>query len=234
MHEEQEVPFTPKPRDRRALSAYRHGLTGQIHIFTPADHTAYEKHCQGYHKSLAPVGPVEIDLVQSIAEDRWRLKRASALESAIFAEGLGQPDEVTSGNARSGYRPCPRQESAFAKGGNLQLPRTLREPDPTPLRKEHGRASAPFRPTAKPPLITLSKKPISSANWRKAKREDAAHWQSAVLTKFDFSSTDVSRMLPFVSGLSAKPKTVPGATETRKTRRLILPRVDLSRSTVRP
>jgi hypothetical protein len=113
-------PAMPKPRDGRALSAYRHGLTGQIHIFTPADQVAYDKHCQGYHQSLAPQGHVETDLVQSIADDRWRLKRAAALEAAIFAEGITLPDEVVSGH--------PEIDSALAhgrvwlaKGGNLQL-----------------------------------------------------------------------------------------------------------------
>jgi hypothetical protein len=37
----------PKPRDRRAFNAYRHGLTGQVLINTPADQAAYDKHCQG-------------------------------------------------------------------------------------------------------------------------------------------------------------------------------------------
>ena len=43
-------PWSQKPRDRRALSAYRHGLTGQIILLTDADRAAYEKHCQGYHQ----------------------------------------------------------------------------------------------------------------------------------------------------------------------------------------
>ena len=35
------APWAPKPRDRRALSAYRHGLTGQIHLLTDTDRAAY-------------------------------------------------------------------------------------------------------------------------------------------------------------------------------------------------
>ncbi|MGA7234495.1 MAG: hypothetical protein WBY44_02375, partial [Bryobacteraceae bacterium] len=57
------APWTQKPRDRRALSAYRHGLTGQIILLTDADRVAYEKHCKGYHQSFEPRGPVETDLV---------------------------------------------------------------------------------------------------------------------------------------------------------------------------
>ena len=109
-----------KSRDPRALNAYRHGLTGQIHILTPEDQIAYEKHCQGIHESLAPANALETDLVQSIAEDRWRLKRACAIECAIFARGLVQPDEAVSAN--------PEVDTAMAQartwqaeGKNLQL-----------------------------------------------------------------------------------------------------------------
>ncbi len=112
--------LTPKPRDPRALNAYRHGLTGQVHILTPADQVAYEKHCRGFHESLAPVGADEIDLAQTIADDRWRLKRAASIESSIFALGLGQPVPSTAGN--------PEVDAALAQarvwlaqGKDLQL-----------------------------------------------------------------------------------------------------------------
>jgi hypothetical protein len=110
----------PKPRDPRALNAYRHGLTGQVQIFTPADQVAYDKHCRGIHESLAPAAGMEIDLVQSICDDRWRLKRAAGMENALFAIGLGEPDTVTAGHEEI--------DAAFAharvwleEGKNLQL-----------------------------------------------------------------------------------------------------------------
>src|ERR1035438_3700435 len=87
----------PKPRDPRALNAYRHGLTGQVLIITPDDQAAYRLHCQGIQESLAPEGAFEIGLVQSVADDRWRLARAGALESSIFAIGIGaaRPPQYT-------------------------------------------------------------------------------------------------------------------------------------------
>jgi hypothetical protein len=85
----------PKPRDRRAFNAYRHGLTGHVLVIEPNDEQAYKQHCQGIHQSFAPSGAMETDLVQSIADDRWRLKRAAAIESNIFALGLSEPDQVT-------------------------------------------------------------------------------------------------------------------------------------------
>jgi hypothetical protein len=81
----------PKPTadaqgaQRTRLNAYKHGLTGQIHILTAAEQTAFDAHCKGICGSLAPVGALEIDLAQAIAEGRWRLKRVLAIETSIYA-----------------------------------------------------------------------------------------------------------------------------------------------------
>jgi hypothetical protein len=84
-------PKTEKGKHRTRLNAYRHGLTGQICLLTADEHEAFDQHCTGIRESLAPVGALEIELAQSIAEDHWRLKRARALETGIFAAGvLGQ------------------------------------------------------------------------------------------------------------------------------------------------
>ena len=117
--ESPKVTVLSKPKDRRALSAYRHGITGQIVLLTQADQIAYTKHCDGYKNSLAPVGDVETDLCQAIADDRWRLKRAAALESAIFAAEIGQPDEVTSGNDEVDTS-LAMGRAWVEKGGSLQ------------------------------------------------------------------------------------------------------------------
>ncbi len=86
----------PKPRDRRALNAYRHGLTGQVVISTPEDQAAYLKHCQGIQESLAPEGAFEAGLVQSVADDRWRLQRAAAMENSILSMGTQTPPNMIS------------------------------------------------------------------------------------------------------------------------------------------
>jgi hypothetical protein len=78
--------------DRRRLNAYRHGLTGQVHISSDVERAIYEIHCTGIHNSLAPGNEFETDLVQQIADDRWRLKRIIGIEQAIFAgDGLDVP-----------------------------------------------------------------------------------------------------------------------------------------------
>jgi hypothetical protein len=77
-------PKTETGKQRASLNAYKHGLTGQIHVFTPEEHTAFEKHCQAILEALAPVGALEQQLAQSIAENHWRLNRARALEACTF------------------------------------------------------------------------------------------------------------------------------------------------------
>ncbi len=83
-------PRTPAGKRRASFNAFRHGLTSKVHIHTPEESEAFRAHCQAYRAELAPVGAQETDIVQSIAEDRWRLKRARAIENNIFAEGINR------------------------------------------------------------------------------------------------------------------------------------------------
>jgi hypothetical protein len=85
----------PQPKEEpRTLNAYRHGLTGHVRFYTPADERAYKKHCEGYLDTFDPIGPVERDLAQAVADGRWRIKRAAQIENAIVAITLGQPDQM--------------------------------------------------------------------------------------------------------------------------------------------
>jgi hypothetical protein len=93
-------PRTPAGKRRSSLNATRHCLTGQIVIFTQEEAVAFDKHCAATRQALAAIGHEEDELAQAIAEDRWRLKRARALENSIFAQG--HQDHVAysdSGNA---------------------------------------------------------------------------------------------------------------------------------------
>ena len=109
-----------KPRDRRAFNAYRHGLTGQVVVILPFEQAAYEKHCDGIHQSLAPLGAMETDLVQSIADDRWRLKRAAAIEANIYTIGLTKPDKLHTGHEQSDAA-LAMARTFLEHGGDLAL-----------------------------------------------------------------------------------------------------------------
>src|ERR1700680_351918 len=120
-------PRTQAGKHRTRLNAYRHGLTGQIQLLTADEHEAFEKHCAGIRESLEPVGALEIEIAQSIAEDHWRLKRARALETGIFA--LGQQGALGSlvTNDRDDPAQLPIDEALsrartwLAKSENFQL-----------------------------------------------------------------------------------------------------------------
>jgi hypothetical protein len=97
-------PKPEPPGERRTLNAYRHGLTGHVRFTTAGDEQAYKKHCSGYLEDLIPKGALETDLTQSVADGRWRLKRAAQMENAIVAITLGRPDQMK----------CDSEEAAIA------------------------------------------------------------------------------------------------------------------------
>jgi hypothetical protein len=112
-------PKTDAGKQRSSLNAYKHGLTGQIHIFTPEEQTAFEKHCQSFVEALAPVGVLEQDLAQTIAEDKWRLNRARSLESGIFA--FGQCQEPVDPADLPMMQAASQAKTWLKEGKNIQL-----------------------------------------------------------------------------------------------------------------
>jgi hypothetical protein len=131
------VPWAPKPRDRRALSAYRHGLTGQIQLFTDADRAAYEKHCQGYHQSLAPPRPRRNRL--SAGRGRRPLAPKTCRKSGIgdFCRRNQPARRSHFRQRRSGHRPGASSRLDIERR-QPAAPRIVRKPHPASLRKEHG------------------------------------------------------------------------------------------------
>jgi hypothetical protein len=110
---------------RTRLNAYKHGLTGQIHLFTPEEHTAFEKHCQPIVEALAPVGILEQGLAQAIAEDKWRLNRARVIESGIFALGQiadeAEPNDQSEIDQPEIIQPLSQARTWLADGKHIQL-----------------------------------------------------------------------------------------------------------------
>ena len=82
--------FVPEKRDPRALNAFRHGLTGRIHIATREEYEAYTAHCNRITEDLKPVGGMEATLVQEICDDHWRIDRAFEIETSIMAAGISE------------------------------------------------------------------------------------------------------------------------------------------------
>ncbi len=92
----------PRTEEGKAVSsknALKTGLTGRTVLLPSDDAVAFEQHVQGYFDEYKPQGLRERELVQSLAETRWRLNRSFALEAALFSqpaaeEGTPAPSNV--------------------------------------------------------------------------------------------------------------------------------------------
>src|SRR6267143_5636910 len=89
-------PKTEAGKKRSSLNAYRHGLTGQTIILPAEDLDAYQDFTDTYFKDYKPVGTLEKQLVQSLADTQWRLNRVAALEHNLIGLGFDEhSDSIT-------------------------------------------------------------------------------------------------------------------------------------------
>jgi hypothetical protein len=88
--------------NRARITAFRDETTGQFYAMSHEDRMAFDDHCGGIVHDLQPANHRERWLATSIAEDQWRLNRARALESNIFALGISNPTiEIDAGSAEA-------------------------------------------------------------------------------------------------------------------------------------
>src|SRR6195256_1149035 len=83
-------PKTEAGKKRSSLNAYRHGLTGQTIILPAEDLVAYQDFTRSFFNDYKPVGPLEKQLVQSLADTSWRLNRVAALEHNLIGLGFDE------------------------------------------------------------------------------------------------------------------------------------------------
>jgi hypothetical protein len=80
-------PTSETGKAKSSLNAVKTALTGRTILLPTDDAAEYERHIRAYQDELKPVGQLESDLVQSIADTTWRLARIPGLEMAIYAKG---------------------------------------------------------------------------------------------------------------------------------------------------
>jgi hypothetical protein len=87
-------PKTDEGKQKSSQNALRHGLTSQIVVMPGEDLEAYQQHLKSFDDELQPVGVIEANLVQALADCSWRLNRIVALESSLLViiEPSGEPD----------------------------------------------------------------------------------------------------------------------------------------------
>jgi hypothetical protein len=92
-------PRTTEGKQRSSLNATRHALTGQVAVLPGEDLAAFLNFCRQFRESLSPMGFLEEQLAQSLAELRWRLNRVSQLENAVFSLGFDlHGDDIRTGH----------------------------------------------------------------------------------------------------------------------------------------
>jgi hypothetical protein len=79
-------PSTAEGKQTVSKNSVVHGLTARVHAALPGEEEAFAQYSRALVEALAPVGADEEDLAQSIAADRWRIKRARNMENALFAQ----------------------------------------------------------------------------------------------------------------------------------------------------
>jgi hypothetical protein len=78
-------PRTEAGKQKAALNSTRHGFTGQVVLLTAEEAEPYRLFNEAFQKQLAPVGPVEHQLVRTIIDANWRINQLQSTESAIYA-----------------------------------------------------------------------------------------------------------------------------------------------------
>jgi hypothetical protein len=72
---------------KSSLNAVKTGLTGRTVLLPSEDVRQYQNHVKRFHDELQPVGELETNVVQSLADTQWRLNRIPSLESGLLALG---------------------------------------------------------------------------------------------------------------------------------------------------
>ena len=95
-------PRTPKGKAVCAMNGFQHGFTGHATVMTDDDRHAQNAFVRPYIQALNPIGPIELQLAQTIALDNFRLNRLKAVEENMFAYGELGPlsDKIKTEHAR--------------------------------------------------------------------------------------------------------------------------------------
>ena len=80
-------PRTSAGLEKSSKNAVKTALTGRTVLLPTDDVEEYAAFVDGFEHDLKPVGAIECELVQIIADCHWRLRRIQTLEYALYAHG---------------------------------------------------------------------------------------------------------------------------------------------------
>jgi hypothetical protein len=196
-------PRTEEGKKRSSLNALKSGLTGRTVLLPSEDAEAYRTHCQDWSDVYKPVGHEEMELVQALADNRWRQDRAFALEQNLFA--LGQ---IEFADLFSQELPEVRKSLIHAHAFRVYL-KEFRS-----LLTQQGRLDRCFhRDLAKLAEIQQTRKQIEAARAAQLRKAAAAYTAATKERKtfnpaqngFEFSIAEIEEFLTAPDG-SARPQ----------------------------
>ncbi len=91
-------PITPEGKERSRCNAIRHGLTAETVIASLEDADDYEAFEAAVIADYYAETAVQRELVLRLASVLWRLRRSTAIESALFEAMVGERPSSTSSN----------------------------------------------------------------------------------------------------------------------------------------
>ena len=94
-------PKSEEGKSRSSLNALKTGLTGRTVLLPGEEARAYQDHVCRFIDEFEPATAREEELVQSLADSRWRLLRIPALEANLYALGQLEFGEKFSAEADS-------------------------------------------------------------------------------------------------------------------------------------
>ena len=104
-------PVTPEGKATSARNSLRHGLTSKAVVLPSESQEGYEALLESYVRRFQPADAVEMDLVESMAASRWRLRRIVGIETQLLAGGI----KLAGGSRQPlGYAFRDREESLTA------------------------------------------------------------------------------------------------------------------------
>jgi hypothetical protein len=95
-------PITPEGKERSRCNAVRHGLTAETVIGSLEDAEDYAAFEQAVIADYDADTAVQRELVLRLASILWRLRRSTAIESALFEAMVGERPSFASSNAGVG------------------------------------------------------------------------------------------------------------------------------------
>jgi hypothetical protein len=81
-------PVTPKGKENSSRNALKHGLTAESATITGESEEDFAELLQAHLDLYQPANAVEKDLVETMAQARWRLRRLASIETNMFENEL--------------------------------------------------------------------------------------------------------------------------------------------------